>query len=57
MAQSRTEKNGIEKAGSETLGSAGDKSRMTLFRDDRQEDFGAILLSIVAVALIVVMTT
>ena len=57
MAESRTEKAGIEKAGSETLGSAGEKSRMTLFRDDRQEDFGAILLSIVAVALIVVMTT
>ncbi len=57
MAKSRTEKAGIEKTGSETLGSAGEKSRMTLFRDDRQEDFGAILLSIVAVALIVVMTT
>jgi hypothetical protein len=30
---------------------------MTLFRDDRQEDFGAILLSIVIIALVVVMTT
>ena len=57
MAKSRIEKIGIEKTGSETLGSAGERSRMTLFRDDRQEDFGAILLSIVAVALIVVMTT
>ena len=57
MAKSRTEKMGIEKTGSETLGSAGERSRMTLFRNDRQEDFGAILLSIVAVALIVVMTT
>ena len=57
MAKSRIKKIGIEKTGSETLGSAGEKSRMTLFRDDRQEDFGAILLSIVAVALIVVMTT
>ena len=57
MAKPRNEKIGIEKTGSETLGSAGEKSRMTLFRDDRQEDFGAILLSIVAVAAIVVMTT
>lgn len=47
----------IEKPGSETLGSPGEKSKMTLFRDDRQEDFGAILLSILIVALIVVMTT
>ena len=57
MTESRIEKTGVEKTGSETLGSAGERSRMTLFRDDRQEDFAAILLSIIAVALIVVMTT
>ncbi|CAK0776541.1 Preprotein translocase subunit SecG [Gammaproteobacteria bacterium] len=42
--------------GSETLGAAGEKSRMTLFRDDRAEDFGAILLSVLVVAIIVVLT-
>jgi hypothetical protein len=57
MADPRIERTDIEKTGSETLGSAGEKSRMTLFRDDRQEDFGAILLSIVIIALVVVMTT
>ena len=45
------------KTGSETLGSAGEKSKMTLFRDDRQEDLGAILVSIVVVALIIIITT
>ena len=44
-----------EKLGSETVASAG-KGKMTLFRDDRQEDFGAILFSILLVALIVVLT-
>lgn len=46
-----------ENSGSETMGAAGDKSRMTLFRDDRQEDLGAIALSILIVALVVVITT
>jgi hypothetical protein len=46
-----------EKTGSETIGAAGDKSRMTLFKDDRAEDFGAILLAIVVIAIIVVITT
>ena len=45
------------KTGSETIGAAGDKSRMTLFKDDRAEDFGAILLAIVVIAIIVVITT
>lgn len=44
-----------EKIGSETVASAS-KGKMTLFRDDRQEDWGAIVLSILIVALIVVMT-
>jgi hypothetical protein len=43
--------------GSETLGSPAEKSQMTLFRNDRQEDFGAILLSILVIALIVLITT
>lgn len=45
-----------QKTGSETLGSAGDKSQMTLFKDDRQEDWAAILISVIVVAIIVVMT-
>lgn len=44
-----------QKVSSETVGSA-DTGKMTLFRDDRQEDWGAIVLSILIVALIVVMT-
>jgi hypothetical protein len=44
-----------EKIGSETVASA-EKGRMTLFRDDRQEDLGAIAFSILIVAIIVVMT-
>ena len=44
-----------EKIGSETVASAA-KGKMTLFRDDRQEDFGAILFSVLLVAVIVVMT-
>ncbi|MCX7176146.1 MAG: hypothetical protein NT159_19920 [Proteobacteria bacterium] len=44
-----------EKIGSETVGSAA-KGKMTLFRDDRQEDIGAIVFSILIVAIIVVMT-
>jgi hypothetical protein len=44
-----------EKIGSETVASA-EKGKMTLFRDDRQEDWGAIVLSIILVAIVVVMT-
>jgi len=44
-----------EKMGSETMASA-DKGKLTLFRDDRQEDWGAIIFSILIVALIVVLT-
>lgn len=45
-----------EKTGSETLGAAGDKSKMTLFKDDRAEDLGAIILTVLIVAFIVVWT-
>ena len=41
--------------GSETLGSTEEKSKMTLFKDDRAEDWGAIVVSIIIVAVIVVM--
>ena len=40
--------------GSETIGAAGEKSKMTLFRDDRAEDLGAILLAGFVIALVVV---
>ena len=43
------------KIGSETVASAA-KGKMTLFRDDRQEDVGAIVLSLIIVAIIIVMT-
>jgi len=43
-----------EKSGSETLGAAGEKSKMTLFKDDRAEDIGAIILTVLVVAFIVV---
>jgi hypothetical protein len=46
-----------EHTGSETIGAAGEKGKMTLFRDDRAEDFGAILLAILVIAVVVVMTT
>lgn len=42
------------KTGSETIGAAGEKSKMTLFKDDRAEDIGAIILTIILVAVIVV---
>ncbi len=45
-----------EKVGSETLGSAGEKGKMTLFKDDRAEDVGAIILSVLVVAIIVITT-
>ena len=44
-----------EKMGSETVASS-DKGKMTLFRDDRQEDWGAIVFSILIVAVAVIMT-
>ena len=43
------------KVGSETVASA-EKGKMTLFRDDRQEDVGAIIFSIIVVAVIVLLT-
>lgn len=46
----------MAKSGSETLGAAGDKSKMTLFKDDRAEDIGAIIVSIIVIAVIVVLT-
>jgi hypothetical protein len=45
-----------EKSGSETLGAAGEKGKMTLFKDDRAEDIGAIILTVLVVAFIVVWT-
>ena len=42
--------------GSETLGAAGDKGKMTLFKDDRAEDIGAIILTILVIAFIVLWT-
>jgi hypothetical protein len=44
-----------EKMGSETMASPA-KGKMTLFRDDRQEDWGAIVFSILIIAVIVVLT-
>lgn len=44
-----------EKIGSETMASA-DKGKLTLFRDDRQEDWGAIVFSILVVAVIILLT-
>jgi hypothetical protein len=44
------------KSGSETLGAAGEKNQMTLFRDDREEDWGAIALSILVVVIVVILT-
>jgi hypothetical protein len=43
-----------QKIGSETVASA-QTGKMTLFRDDRQEDWGAILVAIMVIAIIVVM--
>ncbi len=42
--------------GSETLGSTDDKHKMTLFKDDRAEDWGAIVVSVLIVAVVIVMT-
>ena len=44
------------KTGSETLGAVGDKSKMTLFKDDRAEDIGAIIVSILVIAAVMVLT-
>ena len=44
------------KSGSETVGAAGDKHKMTLFRDDRAEDIGAILVAALVIAFIVIYT-
>ncbi len=44
-----------ERMGSETVGSAA-KGKMTLFRDDRQEDVGAIVLAALIVAAIALLT-
>jgi len=41
------------KIGSETVASA-EKGQMTLFKDDRQEDWGAIIVSIIIVAVVVI---
>lgn len=46
----------MKKSGSETLGAAGDRNKMTLFKDDRAEDLGAIIVSTIIIALIVVVT-
>lgn len=44
-----------DRIGSETVASPS-KGKMTLFRDDRQEDLGAIVFSILIVAVIVLLT-
>jgi len=46
----------IQKPGSETMGAAGDKSRMTLFKDDRSEDMGAILFAAVIIAIVMMIS-
>ena len=45
-----------EKMGSETIGAASPKSKMTLFKDDRAEDIGSIILTVLIVAVIVLLT-
>ncbi|GEM_PF-1395486 len=46
----------MAKTGSETVGAAGEKSKMTLFKDDRAEDIGAIVLATIVIAIILLMT-
>lgn len=46
-----------QKPGSETLGAAGEKGKMTLFKDDRAEDIGAIVISAIVIAYILIVTT
>jgi hypothetical protein len=48
--------NNMAQTGSETVGAAGDKSKMTLFKNDRAEDIGAIILSVLVIATIMVLT-
>jgi hypothetical protein len=45
-----------EKMGSETIGAAGPKSKMTLFKDDRAEDIGSIIITVIIVAAVVLLT-
>ena len=45
-----------EKMGSETIGAAGPKNKMTLFKDDREEDIGSIIVTVIIVAVIVLLT-
>jgi hypothetical protein len=45
-----------EKIGSETIGAAGPKSKMTLFKDDRAEDIGSIVITVIIVAAVVLLT-
>jgi len=47
----------VQKTGSETMGAAGEKSRMTLFKDDRSEDMGAILFAAVVIAIVMMIST
>lgn len=46
----------MAKTGSETIGAAGEKSKMTLFKDDRAEDVGAIIASVLVIATVMVLT-
>jgi hypothetical protein len=46
----------VQKTGSETIGAAGEKSKMTLFRDDRAEDVGAIIVAALVIAYIMIAT-
>lgn len=46
-----------QKTGSETIGAAGEKNRMTLFKDDRSEDLGAIFVSAIIIAFVMVTTS
>ncbi|MDO8706973.1 MAG: hypothetical protein Q7J84_18755 [Sulfuricaulis sp.] len=46
----------MAKTGSETVGAAGEKSKMTLFKDDRAEDIGAIVLATIVIAIIMLAT-
>jgi hypothetical protein len=50
------EENIMANTGSETIGAAGDKSKMTLFKDDRAEDMGAIVVSALVIATVMVLT-
>jgi hypothetical protein len=45
-----------QKTFSETIGSTAPKGKMTLFKDDRAEDIGAIMVTVIIVAAIVLMT-